>query len=84
MLYALATRQSGFRVGFSVSKKVGNAVVRNLTKRRLRACFDELGPLLENQRIDFVVVCRSPAADASYQQLFSDLTKLLRRGKFMV
>lgn len=35
----LVAKGRGMKVGFSVSKKVGNAVTRNKVKRRLRECF---------------------------------------------
>ena len=45
LIYARNARK---RVGFSVSKKVGGAVVRNLIKRRLRECVRPLLPELKN------------------------------------
>ncbi|GGI95034.1 ribonuclease P protein component [Alicyclobacillus cellulosilyticus] len=84
VLYWHENRLTTFRAGFSISKKIGKAVVRNRLKRLLRACFLELGPKLENTPVDFVVVCRQGSADASYHELLSDLRKLLRRAKFMV
>ena len=36
VLYIRKTNRQGFRIGFSVSKKIGKAVVRNKVKRRLR------------------------------------------------
>jgi ribonuclease P protein component len=66
------------RVGFVVSKAVGSAVVRNRTKRRLRA--------LVSQRLDGVptgtdlVIRANPlAAQASSQELGADLDALLAR-----
>lgn len=84
VLYWYVNRTPSFRVGFSISKKVGNAVVRNRLKRRLRACFLRLIPDLAEERSDFVVVCRKGAADASFEELWNDVIKLLKRAKFMV
>lgn len=84
VLYWLDNREPTFRVGFSISKKVGNAVTRNRLKRQLRACFLTLADELEANRTDFVVICRQSAADATFSDLMSDLRKLLRRAKFVI
>ncbi|HEX8781333.1 MAG TPA: ribonuclease P protein component [Nocardioides sp.] len=68
-------------VGFVVSKAVGNAVVRNRVKRRLRhLCRDELGRL-ESVPGRVVVVVRAlpAAAGASYAELGADLGRCLQR-----
>lgn len=84
VLYWLETRQETFRVGFSVSKKVGNAVVRNRLKRLLRECFLRYERNLEGLHVDFVVICRPPAAEASLVELDKDLRRLLHKGHFVV
>ncbi|CAM3759619.1 ribonuclease P protein component [Alicyclobacillus pomorum] len=85
VLYWLENKRTPyFRVGFSVSKKVGNAVVRNRLKRRLRACFHELTPQLVETHMDFVVVCRKSAADTTYEEMRTELSRLLRKAKIMV
>ncbi len=77
-LMALAYVKSGrLQVGFSVSKKVGHAVTRNRVKRRMRECFRLLMPQLKNGL--YVFTARLPAANATYQQLESDMRKLLTR-----
>lgn len=71
---------TGLRVGFTCSKKVGNAVTRNRAKRRLRALAREV---LKQQGLpgwDYVLVGK-PAATVTraYDDLRADLIKALRR-----
>lgn len=79
LLYAKG-RQT--QVGFSVSKKVGNAVVRNRTKRRLRECFRPY--LGQVKRGLYVVVARPAAAEASYERLSKSLCYLLKKQELML
>jgi ribonuclease P protein component len=69
------------RVGFTVSKAVGNAVARNRVKRRLRHLTREHLAALEELpgRAALVVRALPPAADASYASLGADLARTLGR-----
>ena len=76
-LVLLHAKGQGLKVGFSVSKKVGNAVTRNLVKRRLRECFREH---IEHVKPGlYVVVARPVAAQADYATLQKSLQYLLRK-----
>ncbi|WP_395658086.1 ribonuclease P protein component [Nocardioides sp.] len=70
----------GPRVGFVVSKAVGNAVVRNRVKRRLRHLARELVTSLPGSAV-LVVRALPAAADASSAELGADLVRCLRRAR---
>ena len=67
------------RVGFAVSGKLGNAVVRNRIKRRLRELVRPLAQSTQAGR-DVVIVARPSAIDAEYARLRQDLSALWTRS----
>ena len=69
----------GLRVGFSVSKRVGGAVVRNRVKRRLRANMCALCEVIE-PGWDVVVIARQQASTATSSQLNTELDQLLHKA----
>jgi ribonuclease P protein component len=66
------------RIGFTASKKIGNAVARNRAKRRLRAAAQELLPLLGRERHDYVLVARGTTVARPFAALLSDITSALK------
>jgi ribonuclease P protein component len=72
-------REAPTRAGFSASKRVGGAVVRNRLKRRLREALRRLLPALA-PGWDLVLTARAAAAEASYEALASEVQALLTRA----
>ncbi|MGN6154374.1 MAG: ribonuclease P protein component [Sphingomicrobium sp.] len=67
------------RVGFTVTKKIGNAVVRNRMKRRFRALAREIIPTLGHPGSDHVMIGRSGGIERDFTLLRHDLAKALQR-----
>ncbi len=67
------------RVGFTASRKVGNAVIRNRAKRRLRVAAAEILPVRGKSGTDYVLIARSGTAERPYPALLDDLAGALRR-----
>lgn len=65
------------RVGITVTKKVGNAVVRNRIKRRLRAAADRVIPERAARGWDFVLIGRQGSLDRDFADLVADLKQAL-------
>jgi ribonuclease P protein component len=78
VLYVLPTRNPHARVGFSVSKRIGKATVRNRVKRLFReAVRHRLLTILPAQ--DLVFIARPPANGADYRQVVEGVDYLLRK-----
>ena len=67
------------RVGFTVTKKIGNAVVRNRMKRRLRALARELLPAGGIAGADHVLIGRAAGIERDYSALHAELVKALKK-----
>ena len=79
-LFVVRVRPNGLgvtRFGFSVSKRIGNAVARNRVKRRLR---EVTGATAVEAGFDIVIVARNGAADVEFGRIERSIRNLLRRS----
>jgi len=68
-----------WRVGYTVSRKVGNAVARNRARRRLRAAVGRVMPDHALNGVDYVVIGRAVTCDRPFSQLVGDLESAMKR-----
>jgi len=61
------------RFGFTVTKKMGNAVIRNRIKRRLRAAVAQMAPAHAKNSYDYVLVSRPKALNCLFSDLLRDM-----------
>jgi len=74
--------QTEFRVGLSVSKKLGNAVKRNQIKRYIRHSILDLKDDLKTN-MDYVIIARQPAATMDFHEVKQSLQHVLRIAKVL-
>lgn len=67
------------RVGITVTKKIGGAVVRNRMKRRFRALAQELLPSLGTAGADHILIGRAGGVERDFGLLREDLAKALKK-----
>lgn len=83
VLYARPNRSAVNRIGITVSKKLGKAVVRNRVRRRLREVY-RLNEHLFAPGWDIVVVARSRCIDADFEKLTNAYLSLAKQAGVLI
>ncbi|UUZ91306.1 ribonuclease P protein component [Paenibacillus sp. P25] len=82
LYYMVQPQQQSFRLGVSVSKKLGNAVVRNRIRRMLKEIVR-----LNASRIpggyDLILIARKPAAEMAYHEMEKSVLHVLKRASLL-
>ena len=73
------TEQGLVRVGYTASRRIGNAVARNRAKRRLRAAVAHVMPASAQSGCDYVVIARAATLTRPFDALVDDLAAALAR-----
>ena len=71
--------QDTLRIGYTVTKKTGNAVVRNRIKRRMRELVRAVMPLHGQTSHDYVLIGKRAALDTKFETMIAELTSSLKR-----
>jgi ribonuclease P protein component len=71
------------RIGFTASRKVGNAVKRNRARRRLKAVAGEILPAMARPGFDLVLIARPATVDRPFEALRQDLVQGLKRTQMV-
>ncbi|QQE74460.1 ribonuclease P protein component [Brevibacillus composti] len=72
--------QAAFRAGISVSKKIGNAVIRNRVKRKVREAISRLERAIPPD-MDVVIIARPGVEDMSVDDIEQSLIHVMKRAK---
>ncbi len=84
VVYKYRNNKNINRLGISVSKKVGNSVIRSRVTRLIRESYRLNEEVIEKEGWDFVIVARSAANGASYEQISAALLYLLKQHKVLL
>ena len=82
-MYKMSNDRADTRIGISVSKKVGNSVVRHHLTRLVRESYRLHEEMFESG-LDIVVICRVNAKNASYHEIEHALLGLAKKHGIVV
>lgn len=81
-LVYLPLKTKDFKVGYSVSKKIGKATVRNKTKRRLKECVLKFSNLIKNE-FYIIVIPKPTILNLSFNEIYENVYALFKRAKLI-
>ncbi len=76
VIYVLKSKKKFHRLGFTTSKKLGNAVVRNRIRRRVKEAFYSYD-FNKKKYYDIVIVCRTKSENENFLKLKNEMKKIL-------
>lgn len=68
-----------FKVGFSVSNKIGKSVVRNKVKRRMREGFNQISNLID-RRYNYIFVAREGIAEKTFKEIKDNMLEVVKKA----
>lgn len=80
VIYIKEKEDKNKRFGIAVSKKLGNAVVRNKLKRQIRAIIDEKKINFPNNR-DYIIMIKKSCVDLPFSKMKEELENLIKEIK---
>jgi len=81
---SLSKEKVPFKVGFTTTKKIGTAVVRTRTRRRMRAVVREVFPSYALDNVEYVLIGRYNTVNCPYKELKSDVKWALKKANAMI
>lgn len=82
VMYQLENNLNIYRFGISISKKTGNAVIRNLYKRKLRNIIDANKKLYPKNQ-DYIIIIRKNCLDVEYKELEKYFINLIKNSNLI-
>lgn len=82
VMYIIVNNSASNRVGFSVSKKVGNSVERNRVKRLMKEVYRKFADSIK-LGYDMVFTARAGSADADYKMIEGNIRSILKKAKLI-
>ncbi len=74
-----------YRLGISVSKKIGNAVVRNKIRRLIKEVVRKKATNIKiKKNIDIVIIARKPASEMNYTDFERSILDLYKKAKIII
>ena len=75
---SMDSEKDTIRIGFTITKKIGGAVIRNKIKRRFRAIIKEIFTKYLKKNYDYVIIANKKSLIMDYKELKSDVIKTVK------